>query len=48
MVGGGLGVLILILYALLDSYTPQLFRILVSSIIITVAAAIEAWRRNCF
>lgn len=48
MGGSGSGAVILILYAMFGTYTTQLFRILVLSIVITVVAAVEAWRRNCF
>lgn len=48
ILGFGLGALILALLALLGNYTPQLIRILVLCIVVTLAAAIEAWRRNCF
>lgn len=48
IIGFGLGALILLLIAQQGGYTPQLLNVLIVSIIMAVAAAIQAWRRNCF
>ncbi|UCG68649.1 MAG: M4 family metallopeptidase, partial [Thermoplasmata archaeon] len=48
IIGFGLGALILLLIALQGGYTQQLLIVLVVSIIMAVAAALQAWRRNCF
>ncbi|MCK4823006.1 hypothetical protein KA005_45010, partial [bacterium] len=48
ILGFGLGALILILIALQGGYSPRLLNVLVVRIIMAVAAALQAWRRNCF
>lgn len=47
ILGFGLGALILLLLALQGGYTPRLLNVLIVSIIMAVAAALQAWRRNC-
>ncbi|UCG70246.1 MAG: hypothetical protein JSV09_04315 [Thermoplasmata archaeon] len=48
IIGFGLGALILLLIALLGGYTTRLLYVLIISIIMAVAAALQAQRRNCF